>query len=184
CPLMDLMPPKKLTKADFLRDVLVEGLGVYIHLYPTHWPGTDDMSIKVWMEDHQIKNLSWPAQSPELNPIENLWNLIKRKMDGHKPSNKAKLLEFLFPSQTGTKLGVGHFCRDLSVCFQAYSSLGKAALLSEPEVMAEGHSRSAVQVLLRWATQQGVVELPWSSQPERSYMDSGTRFCKRDLSVV
>jgi hypothetical protein len=28
-------------------------------------------SIKVWMEDHQIKTLSWPAQSPDLNPIEN-----------------------------------------------------------------------------------------------------------------
>uniref|UniRef100_A0AAY5L5H5 Tc1-like transposase DDE domain-containing protein n=1 Tax=Esox lucius TaxID=8010 RepID=A0AAY5L5H5_ESOLU len=52
-------------------------------------------SIKVWMEDHQIKTLSWPAQSPDLNPIENLWNLMKRKMDGHKPSNKAELLEFL-----------------------------------------------------------------------------------------
>ena len=47
------------------------------------------------MRDHQIMTLSWPAQSPDLNPIENLWNVIKRKMDGHKPSNKAKLLEFL-----------------------------------------------------------------------------------------
>ena len=42
------------------------------------------------------QTLSWPAQSPDLNPIENLWNVIKRKMDGHKPSNKAELLEFLW----------------------------------------------------------------------------------------
>ncbi|MGH0123186.1 UNVERIFIED_CONTAM: hypothetical protein FKN15_013690 [Acipenser sinensis] len=47
------------------------------------------------MEDHKIKTLSLPAQSPDLNPIENLWNMIKRKMDGHKPSNKTELLEFL-----------------------------------------------------------------------------------------
>ena len=52
-------------------------------------------SIKVWMEDLQIKTLSWPAQSPDLNPIKNLWNVLKRKMDGHKPLNKAELLEFL-----------------------------------------------------------------------------------------
>ncbi|KAK1789420.1 hypothetical protein P4O66_015349 [Electrophorus voltai] len=47
------------------------------------------------IKDHQIKTLSWPAQSPDHNPIENLWNVIKRKMDGHKPSNKAELMEFL-----------------------------------------------------------------------------------------
>jgi transposase len=47
------------------------------------------------MEDHQIKTLAWPAQSPDLNPTENLWNVIKRKTDGHKQSNKAELLEFL-----------------------------------------------------------------------------------------
>ena len=45
--------------------------------------------------DHQIRTLSWPAQSPDLNPIENFWNVIKMKMDGHKPSNKAELLQFL-----------------------------------------------------------------------------------------
>ena len=54
-------------------------------------------SIKVWMEDLQIKTLSCPAQSPDLNPIENLWNVIKRKMDGHKPSKKAELLGFFVP---------------------------------------------------------------------------------------
>ena len=52
-------------------------------------------SVKVWMKDHHIRTLSWLAQSPDLNPIKNLWNVIKRKMEGHKPSNKAELLEFL-----------------------------------------------------------------------------------------
>ncbi|XP_034562833.1 uncharacterized protein LOC117829315 [Notolabrus celidotus] len=46
-------------------------------------------SIKVWMKDHQIKTLSWPAQSPDLNPIENLWNVIKRKMDGEGATESA-----------------------------------------------------------------------------------------------
>ncbi|KAK1792088.1 hypothetical protein P4O66_001866 [Electrophorus voltai] len=62
---------------------------------------------KVCMRDHQIKTLSWPAQSPDLNPIENLWNVIKRKMDGHKPSNKAEFLEFMCQWE---KLQIFHAC--------------------------------------------------------------------------
>jgi diketogulonate reductase-like aldo/keto reductase len=108
------------------------------------------------------------------------------------------------PRLTQKKLRV--ICRDSGVCFQAYSSLGKGALLLEPEVvaMAEEHGRTPSQVLLRWAIQQGVAVLPRSARPKRvrengqvfdfdldeggmerlSDMDSGTRFCKRDPTSV
>jgi len=38
--------------------------------------------------------MSWPAQSPDLNPIELLWKM-KEKMREHKPANKTELFEFL-----------------------------------------------------------------------------------------
>lgn len=35
---------------------------------------------KNWMEEHDITLLDWPPQSPDLNPIEHLWNHIKKEL--------------------------------------------------------------------------------------------------------
>ncbi|XP_069621983.1 thrombospondin type-1 domain-containing protein 4 isoform X2 [Ranitomeya imitator] len=58
-------------------------------------------NIQLWekLRDHHIKTLSWAVQSPDLNPTENFWNVIKKMMDSHKPSNKEELLKFLHQKQ-------------------------------------------------------------------------------------
>ncbi len=42
---------------------------------------------KSWFNDHGVTVLDWPASSPDLNPIENLWGIVKRKMRDTRPNN-------------------------------------------------------------------------------------------------
>ncbi len=38
-----------------------------------------------------LPKVDWPANSPDLNPIENLWGIIKRKMRSKRPKNADEL---------------------------------------------------------------------------------------------
>ncbi|KAL1916371.1 uncharacterized protein VTP21DRAFT_5988 [Calcarisporiella thermophila] len=50
-------------------------------------------STQAWLRKHGIKVLEWPAQSPDLNPIENMWSIFKRKLQAYptRPRDKEEL---------------------------------------------------------------------------------------------
>ncbi len=50
-------------------------------------PAHTDKGTKSWFNDHGVTVLDWPANSPDLNPIENLWGIVKRKMRYTRPNN-------------------------------------------------------------------------------------------------
>ena len=60
-------------------------------LAPCHTAAT----VKQWFVDKDIRVLNWVPQSPDMNPIENIWNILKRKIAGQTPKNKDELWEII-----------------------------------------------------------------------------------------
>ncbi len=50
-------------------------------------PAHPAKSTRSWLNDHGVGVLDWPANSPDLNPIENIWAIVKRKMRNKRPKN-------------------------------------------------------------------------------------------------
>ena len=48
-------------------------------------------STQAWCENCHVHVLDWPANSSHLNPIENLWGIVKKKLHKHQPNTCEQL---------------------------------------------------------------------------------------------
>ena len=69
---------------DTLNECLIETANVY---YPDGWTLQEDNSpihrsklSKSWKESQNLELLERPAYSPDLNPIENIWGVLKQRL--------------------------------------------------------------------------------------------------------
>lgn len=51
------------------------------------------MQVKEFLKTTGLKALTWPGNSPDLNPIENCWQVVGRRLAERKPVNKQELQE-------------------------------------------------------------------------------------------
>ena len=47
--------------------------------------------VKKWVKDNNIHRLDWPAQSPDMNPIEHVWKRLKKQLSTIKSKNLDEL---------------------------------------------------------------------------------------------
>jgi transposase len=75
-----------------------------------HTAGTS----QVWFHNHGIDHIDWPAWSPDLNPIENLWNDLKRRVYAHHPNTMEELEHWIGMEWQATDLDfISHICRSM-----------------------------------------------------------------------
>jgi uncharacterized protein (DUF2267 family) len=73
-----------------IRDVFPTGNFIFQNdNVPCHHAKT----VKKWIRDSGVPTLDWPAQSPDLNPIENLWSRMAKIVSVRKATTKRTLIE-------------------------------------------------------------------------------------------
>jgi diketogulonate reductase-like aldo/keto reductase len=166
-------------KAAFAKSLGLLGLD-YVDLYLIHWPGIYNGKAS---EAPARRAQTWKA-------LEELYSQGKCKSIGVSNYTITHMEQLLRDCKVKPVANQVEFhprlyqkellsyCQKNEVVLQAYSPLGKGALLSDSKIkeIAKSYNKSAAQLLVRWAVQKNCVVLPKSGSEERMKENSEIDF--------
>lgn len=88
---MDQRQYKQILEGNLKASVDALGLGRRWIFQQDNDPKHTARSVKEWLLQHAPRQLNSPPQSPDLNPIEHCWDILKRKVGKKSPRNKTDL---------------------------------------------------------------------------------------------
>jgi transposase len=89
--------------------------------WSVHTAGTS----RAWFHNHGIDLIEWPAWSPDLNPIEELWNDLKSRVYGRHPRTMEELERVITEEWAATDLAfIARICRNMPHRLQAVIANG------------------------------------------------------------
>jgi hypothetical protein len=81
--------------------------------------------VSNWLQSQQISVLPWPAKSPDLNPIENVWTLLKLRVRKRLPKTLDELEDIIHEEWDALDLkSIQNLCTSIytrvSECIQSF----------------------------------------------------------------
>ena len=144
-------------------DFSLQQLGTdYVDLLLVHWPVAEHF-FETWHALEELKKQGKAKSIGVSNFTQSQLELLKTQADEMPVVNQIETHPYL------TQQPMIAFDKKMSIVTQAWSPLGRGAVLDNPMLakMAKHHGKKPAQIILRWDIQRGISIIPKSQTPER-----------------